>query len=46
MSGANLGVMGESDTTPRALYIDMIKRCVLNIPYVDAEINPVQPLGR
>jgi hypothetical protein len=46
MSGANLGVMGEGDTTPRALYIDMIKRCVLNIPYVDAEINPVQPLGR
>jgi hypothetical protein len=23
-----------------------VKRCVLNIPYVDAEINPIQPHGR
>jgi hypothetical protein len=44
MSGANLGAQGE--IAPRDLYIDMVKRCVLNIPYVDAEINPVQPHGR
>ena len=31
---------------PRLMYIDLIKRCVLNIPYVDAEINPIQPHGR
>jgi len=30
----------------RRLYIDMVKRCVLNIPYVDAELNPIQPHGR
>jgi hypothetical protein len=30
----------------RQLYIDVIKRCVLNIPYVDAELNPIQPHGR
>lgn len=29
----------------RKLYIDMVKRAVLNIPYVDAEINPIQPHG-
>jgi hypothetical protein len=29
-----------------ALYIDLVKRCVLNLPYVDAEINPIQPYGR
>jgi len=28
------------------LYIDMVKRCVLNVPYVDAELNPIQPHGR
>lgn len=44
MSGANSGAQGEA--APRDLYIDMVKRCVLNIPYVDAEINPVQPHGR
>jgi O-methyltransferase len=30
----------------RHFYIDMVKRCVLNIPYVDAELNPIQPHGR
>ena len=30
----------------RLLYIDLIKRCVLNIPYVDAELNPIQPHGK
>jgi hypothetical protein len=30
----------------RLMYIDMVKRCVLNIPYVDAELNPIQPRGR
>ena len=30
----------------RQLYIDMVERCVLNIPYVDAELNPIQPHGR
>jgi hypothetical protein len=30
----------------RQLYIDLVKRCVLNIPCVDAEINPIQPYGR
>jgi hypothetical protein len=28
------------------LYIDLVKRCVLNLPYVDVEINPIQPFGR
>lgn len=36
----------QGSAAPRDLYIDMVKRCVLNIPYVDAEINPVQPHGR
>jgi len=30
----------------RLMYIDLIKRCVLNIPYVDAELNPIQPHGK
>jgi hypothetical protein len=30
----------------RALYIDLVKRCVLNLPYVDVELNPIQPYGR
>jgi O-methyltransferase len=30
----------------QSLYIDLVKRSVLNIPYVDVEINPIQPLGR
>ena len=25
----------------RLMYIDLVKRCVLNIPYVDAELNPI-----
>jgi hypothetical protein len=29
----------------RKLYIDLVKRCVLNLPYVDAELNPIQPHG-
>ena len=34
------------NATPRELYIDMVKRCVLNIPYVDVEVDPIQPYGR
>jgi len=30
----------------RLMYIDLIKRCVLNIPYVDVELNPIQPHGK
>jgi hypothetical protein len=30
----------------RLMYIDLIKRCVLNIPYVDVELNPIQPYGK
>jgi hypothetical protein len=30
----------------RLMYIDLVKRCVLNIPYVDAELNPIQPHGK
>jgi O-methyltransferase len=30
----------------RLMYIDLVKRCVLNIPYVDAELNPIQPYGK
>jgi O-methyltransferase len=30
----------------RHMYIDLVKRCVLNIPYVDAELNPIQPHGK
>lgn len=33
-------------TTPTDLYLDLVKRCVLNVPYVDVEINPIQPHGR
>jgi O-methyltransferase len=35
----------EPQLDPRQLYIDMVKRCVLNVPYVDAELNPIQPHG-
>jgi hypothetical protein len=34
------------DARVRDLYIDMVKRCVINIPYVDAELNPIQPFGK
>lgn len=30
----------------RLMYIDLVKRCVLNLPYVDAELNPIQPHGK
>lgn len=30
-------------TTPTDLYLDLVKRCVLNVPYVDVEINPINP---
>lgn len=30
----------------RLMYVDMVKRCVLNIPYVEAELNPIQPHGK
>jgi hypothetical protein len=32
--------------TAEQLYIDMVKRCILNLPYVDVELNPIQPFGR
>jgi hypothetical protein len=35
-----------SSEEPQQLYIDLVKRCVLNLPYVDAELNPIQPHGR
>ena len=35
----------ELEPDARQLYIDLIKRCVLNVPYVDAELNPIQPHG-
>lgn len=35
----------EQDLNARQLYIDLVKRCVLNVPYVDAELNPIQPYG-
>lgn len=34
------------NSSAEQLYIDLVKRCVLNLPYVDAEINPIQPHGR
>ena len=34
------------DQAGTSLYIDLVKRSVLNIPYVDVEINPIQPYGR
>jgi O-methyltransferase len=30
----------------RLMYIDLVKRCVLNLPYVDTELNPIQPHGK
>jgi hypothetical protein len=33
-------------TLPQQLYLDLVKRCVLNLPYVDVELNPIQPYGR
>lgn len=27
------------------LYLELVKKCVLNLPYVDAELNPIQPRG-
>ena len=38
--------MDKAGVEPRELYLDMVKRCVLNIPYVDAELNPIQPFGK
>jgi hypothetical protein len=38
--------MDMSETELRDLYVDMVKRCVINIPYVDVELNPIQPFGR
>ena len=38
--------MQHTETTPTQLYIDLVKRCVLNLPYVDVELNPIQPYGR
>lgn len=35
-----------ADADPRRLYLDLVKRCVLNLPYVDVELNPIQPHGR
>src|SRR5262245_56165213 len=31
---------------PRLMYIDLIKRCVLNLPYVDVERSPIQRYGK
>jgi hypothetical protein len=39
------GIHMTQEPDARHLYIDMVKRCVLNIPYVDAELNPIQPHG-
>ena len=36
----------QQSVSARDLYIDLMKRCVLNLPYVDAELNPIQPHGR
>ncbi len=41
-----VSVHSESSSHAARLYIDLVKRCVLNIPYVDAEINPIQPHGK
>jgi hypothetical protein len=36
----------ENETqSARELYVDLVKRCVINIPYVDVELNPIQPHG-
>jgi O-methyltransferase len=36
----------EQSVNTRQLYIDLVKRCVLNLLYVDAELNPIQPTSR
>jgi hypothetical protein len=36
----------QAGENPEQLYINLVKRCILNLPYVDAEINPIQPHGR
>jgi hypothetical protein len=36
----------EETSLARHLYIDLVKRCVLNLPYVDVELNPIQPGGK
>lgn len=41
-----IGASNTLETSPRDLYIDLVKRSVLNLPYVDVEINPIQPFGR
>jgi len=33
-------------TNAQQLYIDLVKRCILNLPYVDVELSPIQPHGR
>lgn len=37
---------GSHSMDARTLYIDLMKRCLLNIPYVDVELSPIQPYGR
>jgi hypothetical protein len=45
--GFGVAVNGDDgEVEARSLYIDLVKRCVLNLPYVDVELNPIQPHGR
>lgn len=40
------GQVQAAECEARQLYLDLVKRCVLNLPYVDVELNPIQPYGR
>ncbi len=43
---ARMRALDADHQAARQLYIDLVKRCVVNLPYVDAELNPIQPHGR
>src|SRR5882762_10482994 len=45
-SGSTAPIEDKQELDARLMYIDLVKRCVLNIPYVDVELNPIQPYGR
>jgi hypothetical protein len=42
----NGAIENKQELDARLMYIDLVKRCVLNIPYVDVELNPIQPYSK
>src|SRR5262245_41269789 len=42
----SLGARSEPMEVGKDLYIDLMKRSLKNIPYLDVEANPIMPRGR